>query len=646
MCGIAGTFWTSPKRAIDEPTLRAMTNVLSHRGPDDSGFYYQSIAGVGGIALGHRRLSIIDLETGRQPISNEDKTVWVVFNGEIYNYRELRNNLEHQGHRFTTKSDTEVLVHLYEQYGIDFIRKLNGMFAFALWDGKANQLMLGRDRLGQKPLYFSHSDRRIAFSSQLRSLCQNANDDRDIDHAALDFFFKFGYIPQPATIYHQIKKLSPGHIIVCDAHNRLKCTSYWRPNTTADVPINRREQRLQLREKLKKSVSRRLVSDVPVGTFLSGGVDSTIIVGLARECMHRELEAFTIGFDDAEFDESSHARQIAKHLGVRHTVEIVGPSDIGSLDEVLLAFDEPFSDSSAIPTFLVSKLARTALKVVLSGDGGDELFMGYPTYKTIRVFELLDKLPATFWTSQRQKQFGPWVRWIIGSKRRVRYDALTQRMRQSRLSRYLCQNRIFSDAEIAQLYNPGFAEQVSAEHEIKHLSIIFQNNAKCDQLTQASLADLQGYLPGDILTKVDTMSMANGLECRSPFLDHEVVEFVLSLPRASKFRGMRGKHILRETFSEFFPEGSYHKRKQGFSIPLAKWLRCELKQVLCDHLLSDRLATSEFVNADFVKRMVSEHLGGHVDFSSQLWNLLSFEIWYQHRFNCGKSIVKTPVTSL
>ena len=632
MCGITGAIWSEPNLAIDADTLRRMTEVLSHRGPDDHGVFedaYRARPGYAdtpGVALGHRRLSIIDIAGGRQPLANEDESVWVVANGEIYNYRELRNRLEGGGHRFRTHSDTEVIVHLYEDMGTDMLEQLDGMFALAVWDAKNRQLLLARDRLGQKPLVYRHETGRLLFASELKSLLAVEGVPRDVSHQAIDEYLTYQYIPHPKTIFRGISKLPPGHFALW-RDGQLRIDSYWRPNFNLEEQLPYRRYADELRELLTDAVRRRLQSDVPLGAFLSGGVDSTIIVGLMQSLVDEPVRTFSIGFPVPEYDETGYARLAAEKFGTLHEEFRVEPDAVGILDKLVWHYDEPFADSSAVPTWYVSQLTRQHVTVALTGDGGDELFAGYPRYRAVRLGAIFDAMPgvlrrglsANFWqklpASPRQKSI------------RRRFKRFVEALGYPPRRRYLEWIAIFGESRRAALYSEQFLESLPDADPMDFLDAAFDRSDRRDPVTAASLADLTTYLPCDLMTKVDIASMAHGLECRQPFLDHRLVELAARMPIDLKFRRGIGKRILLETFSDIIPAPIARRKKMGFGVPLDAWFRGPLVELSNSVLLDQKALDRGFFRPESVRGLLEDHQQGRFDHSYRLWSLLVLELW-------------------
>jgi len=632
MCGITGAVWLDPGKALDGDTLQRMTGVLRHRGPDDSGAYAVEFQtrpaseATPGVALGHRRLSIIDLAGGHQPLANEDESVWVVFNGEIYNFRELRRRLEGAGHRFRTAGDTEVIVHLYEEEGPDCLRHLNGMFALAVWDAARQQLLLARDRLGQKPLVYREEPGRLLFASELKSLLEVPGVPRELDPQAIDAYLTYQYVPHPRTMFRGLAKLPPGHCAVY-RDGRLQLHPYWDPdfNVEDNRPIEEHVE--HLRGLLTSSVEMRLQSDVPLGAFLSGGIDSTIIVGLMQKLSGEPVRTFSIGFPVAEYDETRYARLAAEHFGTVHQEFRVEPDAVEVLDRLVWHYDEPFADSSAVPTWYVAKLTRQQVTVALTGDGGDELFLGYPRYRAVRLADRFDRLPAAlrrvlasrFWqklpASGRQKSF----------MRRLK--RFLEVLGQSPQRRYLDWIAIFNETRRAELYSDEFLATLPDADPIEFLAAAFARSTARDPVTSTSLTDLVTYLPCDLMTKVDIASMAHGLECRQPFLDHRVVELAARIPAEQKLRGRRDKRVLLQAFGDLLPRPIRRRSKMGFGVPLDAWFRNELKDYARDVLLDPSTLARGHFRPQALSRLLDEHQSGRFDHSYRLWALLVLELW-------------------
>ncbi|WP_437203248.1 asparagine synthase (glutamine-hydrolyzing) [Planctomicrobium sp. SH664] len=639
MCGITGAVWSSPATAISRGTLGQMVEAIRHRGPDDDGFLYSPEEPARHeratqVALGHRRLSIIDLDSGRQPISNEDGTISVIFNGEIYNYVELREELRRRGHHFATSTDTEVIVHLYEEEGPHCVQKMRGMFTFALWDARRERLLLARDRLGEKPLYYRHDSRRLIFGSELKSLLQVPGVPRQVDPEAIDLFLTYQYVPHPRSIFKGFHKLPPAHVAVYE-NDRLTVERYWKPpfqpdeQTPHDESLSPDQWRRQLRETLTESVRIRMRSDVPVGAFLSGGVDSTIIAGLMQSLSPRPIHTFSIGFPVPEFDERRYARLAAQHLRTDHHEFVVEPSALETLPQLIWHYDEPFSDSSAIPMMYLAKVTKPLVTVALSGDGGDELFAGYTRYQAVDLASRTDRLPAPLksllgwsgWqqipTSTKQRSFG---------RRAKRFIA---QLGQSPERRYLRWIGIFDEESRQRLYSPSFREAVRGFDSARFILDAYQECPDRDIVTRTTCVDMLTYLPCDIMTKVDIATMTYAVESRSPFLDHPVAELAARMPIELKCRGGRGKQVLMETFSDLLPQEIQHRSKMGFGVPIDHWFRNELTGLLRGTLLSDRALDRGIFQRERVEQLIQEHVSKKWDHAYRLWALLCLESWHR-----------------
>lgn len=619
MCGIAGLAgWELTPERLDHQVAE-MCARIAHRGPDDEGRFIGHR-----VALGMRRLAIIDLQGGAQPIGNEDGTIQVVFNGEIYNHGELRRELQRAGHVFATRCDTEVLVHLYEDYGPDLLRHLRGMFALALWDGRRDTLLLARDRLGIKPLYYWTKGGRLAFASELKALQALEETPRRIDRRSLACYLALGYVPDPRSIFEGVHKLPPGHRLEWTREEGARVTSYWSPVGEENGTIDEEEAAEELRRLLMESVRYRLISDVPLGAFLSGGVDSSAVVAAMARAMDRPVRTFSIGFEEAEFNEAEDAAAVAAALGTDHTELILRPDVEELIEDVVHAFDEPFADSSAIPTLLVSKLARQDVTVVLSGDGGDELFGGYTRYRDfLRLYYPV--LPLGRWLLR-----GVATRLPQGAYGRNRLLALS-RSRQGRYASLVASPLRISDGGVAtdELARTGL--------ELDHLlGGWFEKAPGRDVLTQLMLVDAMSYLPGDILTKVDRMSMAVSLEARVPLLDHHLVEFAFSLPSRFKIREGREKWIFHQAVRGLVPDFVFRKPKQGFATPLRIWFRNELKE-RCQAAFLDHSPLFEYVDLQAVQRILHEHGSGRRDHSSMIWRLLVLQSWLDSATRGGRA---------
>jgi asparagine synthase (glutamine-hydrolysing) len=606
MCGICGT--VSTRRAADPERLAAMSATLAHRGPDSDGMFVD-----GGVGLAARRLSIIDLDTGDQPIANEDGSVVVVQNGEIYNYEELTHELVRAGHRFRTHGDTEVIVHAYEEWGTAFAERLRGMFAIAIWDGRERRLVLARDRYGIKPLHYRAQDDGIVFASELRAL---PRDEVDLD--ALEAFLAFNSVPAPFSIFQGTRKLPQGHLLIWNGGVELQRFS--RPAPAADTRDEDEAELVEeLRARLRDSVRAHLVSDVPVGVLLSGGVDSCMLAALAAEESAEPLRTFSIGFEERSFDELAHARLVAERYGTVHRELVLRPDAALLLPALADAFDEPFADSSALPTYLVSQLAAGDVKVALSGEGGDELFGGYYTYAADLFAQRFGMLAAAA---------RPLVERLPTSTRRASFDYRAKRFVRAAhlppLERHHGWKEIFSVDARAELTG-----RRAAFDPVDLLRARFAETEGAPLLARLQDVDLGTYLVDDLLVKTDRASMAHSLEARVPFLDSVVTGFALALPTRHKVRGLSKKRLLRKAAEPLLPARIVNGRKRGFSIPAAAWLAGELEPFARDTLSADVLRRQGFFQHEPVRRLLDEHVAGKQDWSRQLWGLLAFTLWYE-----------------
>ena len=625
MCGICGqlNFDSKPAQARD---TEAMVRTLDHRGPDDRGAYTHGPA-----SIGIARLNVIDLDTGHQPVHNEDSSCWCVLNGEIYNYRELRETLTARGHHFYTQSDTETIVHLYEEYGAALAEYLRGMFAIALWDQRRQQLLLIRDRLGVKPLYYYLDPNRLVFGSELKALLA-AGIPREVDPQAADDYLTHGYVPGEGAIFHNVHKLLPAHTLLVQRNGSTELNRYWdlldpkwdAEHSAASNPAQRAEATWDM---LKEAVRYRLASDVPIGVLLSGGIDSTAVVAAMREVTSQPIKTFTVGFDDKSYDESGLARLTAERFGTEHhqLVAQIEASEI--VPSYIHHLDEPYAESSAIPIYYVSRLAREHITVALGGDGGDELFGGYNHYAASRYMEWYQKLPATL-----SHRLIPWaVRQLSVSHSRASFENLAKRFVSAvDLSPERAQLKwleVISDDLKQRLHGPALRDRDGALPAFRFYEQHLDQASRQDGINRQMFMDSRIYLPDGILTKVDRMSMAHGLETRGPFLDHKFVEFGHRLPPEVKIRGLTRKYLLKKLLRGPVPPQVLSQKKMGFVLPLARWLSGDLKELLCDTLSSDRLRRSGYFDPVAVEHLISSHLARREDHGKTLWSLLVFQLW-------------------
>jgi asparagine synthase (glutamine-hydrolysing) len=639
MCGIAGfadrhvsSSWRagSDDARRDNTLLGAMCAAVRHRGPDDEGRRIMP-----GVALGMRRLSIIDVATGQQPIHNEDSTVWVVFNGEIYNYAELRAELIARGHRFYTQSDTETIVHAYEEWGQDAFCRLRGMFGIALWDMRDRALLLARDRVGIKPLHYAVAGDRLYFGSEIKSILATGGINREIDFAALDHYLSFLYTPRDGSIFSGIRKLPPGHVLRWHA-GTVRITRYWEIPAEELRPGSEEESIEGLREVLRDSVRSHLMSEVPLGAFLSGGVDSSVVVGLMSEASSQPVRTFSIGFDDPQYDELEHARVVARHFGTDHHEFVVKPDALAIIDDLIAHFDEPFGDSSAIPTWYVSEIARRHVTVVLSGDGGDELFGGYERYSPHPRIAAFDR-----WAPPASQTVASLV-WPLLPHGAPGKNFLRRAARDER-GRYLDQIGYFQPDEKDALLSSDVRRAIGTTDAEAQLARHFTRLDGLPWNGQMMHFDFETYLPEDILTKVDRMSMAHSIESRVPLLDNRVVDFAAALPANLKIKNGRTKHILKEAASTLLPPQILNRRKQGFAVPVGGWFRGDLREFFSDLLRSRAARERGYFNGGFVDRMISEHVTGRRDHTLRLWALVVFELWHRQYLDAGATAGSAPV---
>lgn len=628
MCGIAGIANSDAAARQDIETIRLMCNTIVHRGPDDEGFYVQ-----GGIGLGMRRLSIIDLSGGHQPIHNEDRTIWVVFNGEIYNFPDLRRELETRDHTFYTQSDTEVIVHLYEEFGSDCVSKLRGMFAIALWDERRKTLLLARDRLGKKPLHYSLHKGQLYFGSEIKSILAAAPELAYVDQEALLSYFQFGYLPDPLTAFCAIRKLPPGHLLeFSKAQIRLSC--YWDlPWYGTFDPPSEQECLDELQKRLQESVRIRLISDVPLGALLSGGVDSSLVVALMTRANTGVVKTFSIGFPNADFDETTHARAVAKRYATDHSELIVEPDFSETLDKLTHMLEEPFADSSILPTYHVSRLARQHVTVALSGDGGDELYAGYDRYQINLNKRVFEGIPSWIGRTYRDCIYPRLPHGTLG--RRFAYNVtLGARDRYIDNLSYLP-----TDQREERIFSADFREFAATRPSPAERFRKYYDAAPADdELSRMQYLDTKTYLTADVLTKVDRMSMATSLEVRCPLLDQEVVEWSASLAPRWKLRMRESKYALKKLAERLgVPERAIHRPKQGFAVPLVHWFRNELKSGIGQVLLEPRSLSRGYLNSTGVRIMLEEHWRGRRDHSGCLWVLLMFELWHRNYLDSLRS---------
>ena len=624
MCGITGIVDVAERSAINQSLIKAMNDSLTHRGPDGDGFHFEP-----GVGLGHRRLSIIDLEGGKQPLYNEDETVVVTYNGEIYNFQELATELQSLGHEFRTHCDTEVIVHAWEEWGTDCLQRFNGMFAFALWDRNRETVFLARDRLGIKPLYYARlTNGQLIFASELKALMHHPDMPRELDPYAIEDYFTFSYVPEPRSIYRSVSKLEPGTFL-CQRRGESEATPvrYWDvPLDAASRPATDVEAEHEaLRENLKASVNRRLIADVPLGAFLSGGIDSSAVVAMMRELRESSVLTCSIGFNEKRYDESEYADRVAAEKATDHKKETVETSDYGLLEDLVGLYDEPYADSSAIPTYRVCELARKHVTVALSGDGGDENFIGYRRY---RLFAFEQKLRAAFPEWFRTSVFGflgdyyPKLDW---APRVFRGKTTFQALARSTADAYLHGVSIFPEEARDWLFSDTFKSELQGYSSRQVFKNHLDGKEFEDPMRMVQYLDFKTYLPGDILTKVDRASMAHSLEVRVPFLDHTFVGWTAGLPTGLKLNGGSGKDVLKQALKPLLPHDVLFRKKMGFAVPLDIWFRGSLKDRIAETVRGQRLKDSGIFSPQSLDRLVAEHQSGKRDWSPVLWALLMFD---------------------
>ena len=626
MCGIAGFYHLDSTSKADSTLLRRMCDAVTHRGPDGSGQRESGNAGIG-----MRRLSIIDRESGQQPIPNEDRSIWVVLNGEIYNHEELRRGLEQKGHVFRTASDTEPIVHLYEEFGESCVQYLRGMFAFAIWDESRRVLLVARDRLGIKPLFFADTGKKLVFGSEIKSILQDPTISRSMDLDALDAYLAYSYIPAPLTIFKSIRKLEPGHILSCSPQG-VKIKKYWDLSFEADHSKNEAQFSEEFMALFDDAVSSHLMSEVPLGAFLSGGIDSGLLVARMAQYVNKPVKTFTIGFTSKagnHLDERPYAREIGARYGVDHTEFEVAPNVTEILDKIVQAFDEPFADDSVVPSFYICQLAKRAVTVALTGAGGDELFAGYDRYLGLSLSQTYSRIPGflrntVFSALSHMIPSTSNTHYLLGHiKRFIRMSGGDEaaRYRQYTLS--------LPDYVRAELYAPQVLGDiqwaVTEDLGIRH----FKSLKDASIVDRALYQDLKSYLPEDVLTLSDRLSMHHSLELRVPFLDHKLVEFCCRIPATLKMRGFTKKYLLKKIAAPYLPPDVINHRKQGFSSPMASWLRHELKELMCDTLSEDTLKKQGYFSSTKVRQLTKAHLSERESHEKVLFGLIMFQAWHR-----------------
>ncbi len=624
MCGIVGIVRKENHR-VDESLLARMCEAIRHRGPDEDGFYLKDSTG-----LAMRRLAIIDLKGGQQPIRNTDGTAWIVFNGEIYNYRELRAELEKLGHRFYTDCDTEVIIQAYDRYGAECPKYLRGMFAFAIWDERREELLLARDRVGKKPLLYARLPNQLVFGSEFSALLLHPDISREIDRDALHYYLSFMCVPAPLTAYKSIRKLEPGHTLTYRPRDgSVKTERYWQPDFSQKLDISEEEAGERAVEILREAVRVRLMSEVPLGAFLSGGIYSSAVVALMSEQSSEPVKTFSIGFEEQDFSELHHARRVAHHVGADHHEFIVRPDAMEVLPTLVEHYGEPYADSSAIPTYYVARETRRHVTVALNGDGGDECFAGYERYAAMRLAERYHRVPGAL----RQSVIGRAVEMLPApANNRTRLGRVKRFMRAAALpkvERYLRWTSVFDRDAQSDLYSADFRQETARLDAASFLTPWFARANGAGIVDATLLADTMTYLPNDLLVKVDIASMAVSLEARSPFLDHHVIEFAASLPEKYKLRGLTTKYLLKRVLKQLLPAENLERRKMGFGVPIGHWFRNQMQGFLRETLLSEKASRRGLFEQATVKRLVEQHTRRERNHEHQLWTLLMLELWFQ-----------------
>ncbi len=623
MCGIVG-FVNAGTKDVSREIVERMNNCIVHRGPDEDGFYVKD-----NVALAMRRLSIIDLAEGQQPIFNEDKTKLIVFNGEIYNFQELRKNLQDSGHKFKTHSDTEVIIHLYDEYGVDCVQHLRGMFAFAIWDKTEKILFIARDRVGKKPLLYSHqTNGDLIFGSEFQALLAHPDISREVDFEAIDSYLSFLCVPAPQTAFKQIRKLEPGHWLRWK-DGKIETNRYWLPDFSKKIKISEEEAIEETTRILRESVKLRMISEVPLGAFLSGGVDSSVVVALMAQESSKPVKTFSIGFEEQDFSELKYAKIVAEHVGAEYNEFIVKPDALEVLPTLVEHYGEPYADSSAIPTYYVSKETRKYVTVALNGDGGDESFAGYERYAAMQIAQLYHRFPKFLRNNFVEKPINLIPTSELKKSRFRDAKRFLQAASLEKTERYFHWTTVFREKAKEELYTKEFIQTVAKNDASDVLNQWFKKANGSGILDTTLLTDQMTYLPNDLLVKVDIASMANSLEARSPFLDHNVIEFAASLPENLKMQRFQTKSLLKKVAARLVPSEVIYRRKMGFGVPIGNWFRGEMKDFVKDVLLSEKSLNRGIVKKEILKNYVEEHINAERDHTFQIWTLLMLELWFQ-----------------
>jgi asparagine synthase (glutamine-hydrolysing) len=624
MCGICGIVSTDPTERFDPRMIQRMRDTLAHRGPDDKGLYLGS-----GVALGHRRLSIVDLRPeGRQPMTNEDGRIQIVFNGEIYNFAEQRDWLIAKGHQFKSRTDTEVVIHLYEELGVECLARLRGMFAFAIWDERKRLLFLARDRLGKKPLVYSFDGRRLLFASEVKALLVCPTLTPTVDPQAIDYYVSLGYVPGPFSAFQGVRKLPPAHYLTF-SQGKLELRRYWQVHYRPKLELSPDDACAQIIERLTDAIKVRLMGDVPLGAFLSGGLDSSAIVALMTTLSNARVKTFSIGFNEPAYDERRYALSVARQFGTEHHVFTVGPDATDILETLVWHFDEPFADPAALPTYFLSKFTRNHVTVALNGDAGDENFAGYPRYLLTLLSQRLHSVPSPLRRLVRSGAFQAHKVFRADSKIARHLQLIARTIQTDPRTGYARLMTHFDPEARDELYSIDFGSSVE-RYAAENLIAAAYERSDAQHVVDATLnVDLDLYLPYDLLAKVDITSMAFGLEARSPMVDHKFVEFVAQLPARFKIGGVTLKAIFKKALRGILPEQILTRKKMGFGVPLDLWFRGQLAELLGDTLLSRKSLERGYFQRRSVERLIADHVSGQTNHQYRLWNLLMLELWHR-----------------
>jgi asparagine synthase (glutamine-hydrolysing) len=631
MCGICGK--VSLDRGVDEALMRRMCGVLAHRGPDDEGVYTNSELQTPNsevkVGLGHRRLSIIDLSpAGHQPMSNEDSSVWIVLNGEIYNFLELKGILEKKGHRFKSKTDTEVVLHLYEEKGIDCLKDLRGPFAFAIWDNRKKRLFIARDRIGKKPLYYTYKNKTLIFASEIKAILQDPGVSAEVNRPAITDYLSYGYTPTPETMFKDIMKLPPAHFMIYEKGN-IRFEKYWELDFSKKIKLSENDYSMRIMELFEECTKIRLISDVPLGAFLSGGIDSSAIVYMMSKLNHGPVRTFSIGFNEEDYSELKYAKLIARLFKTDHHEYIVKPNAIELLPKLVWHYNEPYADSSALPSYYVAKMTRQEVTVALNGDGGDEDFGGYERFMAARYAELINRAPMPF-KGRLIKLIINRIPESLGFKdfktRLRRFLIMASRPYRERHYNWVT---IFRDFEKENLFSDEINKEIADRNSFVYLDKTFNECRSKDIVDLVMSTDIKTNLLDDLLVKMDIATMANSLEGRSPFLDYKMMEFCASIPSNIKIKGVQLKYIIKKTLAKILPKEILARGKMGFGVPLDAWFRTELKNYSYEILMSDRCIRRNYFKKERIKELLGEHCVERANNGARIWSLLNLELWHR-----------------